>query len=112
MNNVNNKNKTKKDSDRETDRLFDPFKEHFNWCPWRKDDTFRSYFKIVNQYNHKKATNEPGSNILEKDTDRLNEIIQRTSSKVCQNDNLNSAELIERVRNAQSLLVKCASNFL
>ncbi len=70
-----------------------------------------NFFIIVSQYINKAAVNELGSNILEKNNDRLNEIIQRTNAKICQADNLNSEDLRERVRNVQSLLVNCASDF-
>ena len=70
-----------------------------------------NFFIIVSQYINKAAVNELGSNILEKNNDCLNEIIQRTNAKICQADNLNSEDLRERVRNVQSLLVNCASDF-
>lgn len=95
-------------------KLFDPFKEHYSWCPWRLEDVFKKYFVLVIKHYYKSSKFKSLQGFYEPNKASIDFTNGKfhTKSQI-PNENLmeSSQILMERVKNAQSLLINCASKF-
>ena len=76
-------------------KFFDPIKEHYSWCPWRRNDTYRSFHRLITKYQRKHAK-------------------QGNITKTRYPDNSDNGFLLtlrDRVQNAQTLLIESTSHF-
>lgn len=78
-------------------KYFDPINEHYSWCPWRRDDTYRSFRRLITRYKLKQIKQEVSKTKYRETSDMDSTV----SSKL----------LRDRVQNAQNLLIESTSHF-
>jgi hypothetical protein len=112
-------------------KLFDPIREHFNWCPWLKEISGHSEFKFkINpslqaSLSYSDSENKNKIKLISKNICHVSyEIINKALAKPKRDEtrvdekknnvnllNMSSEQILDQVKSAQSVLINCTSQF-